>query len=327
MIPANRTTADTARAASLMGVSPGTFTNTRRWEKLAARPISRPGAKTRFWDDEQLLAAVEEREIPLITPAEPDAVYTVPVEEESVWELVRSFLVGYFTGSDSSAPVADGARIAPAVTAGFDRVEVFSVYAADDLPEAVEGAVVDVNVKLVAHDEKGAWPVDAQLRLEFTGGRWVVAGLEREDEGDLFDLEEAYLLVPEDRRPTISTWRTYATSTNRKNPRLTSIPENDTVVHGVKHWKRSTIRNWDQNDRFLLGEAKAGGRPVGVVETAPRPRTAPRNVLAAERRAKVRQMLAEDANVSPAAVGEALGVSTERGRQLLNEVKAAAAGE
>lgn len=321
MIPANRTTADTPRAASLMGVSTGTFTNTRRWEKLRAQPISRPGAKTRFWDEEQLLAAVEEREIPLITPANPDEVYNLAVEDESVLELLRDFLTGYLTGSGSSAPVADGARIAPAADTGFDRVEVFSVFAADEVPEAAEDAVVDVNVKLVAYNEKGAWPLNAQLRLEFTGGRWVVAALAREDEDDLFDLEEAYLLVPEDRRPTISTWRTYATSTNRKSARLTSIPEADTVVHGVKHWKRSTITNWDQHERFLLGEAKAGGRPVGVVETAPRPRTAPRHVLAAERRAKVQKMLAEDPNVSPAAVGEALGVSAERGRQLLNEVK------
>ncbi len=324
MIPANRTTADTARAASLLGISPGTFTNTRRWEKVGAQPISRPGAKTRFWDEEQLLAAVEEREIPLITPANPDSVYNVPVEEESLWELVRSFLTGYFTGSDSSAPVADGARIAPAAAAGFDRVEVFSVLATDEVPEAAEDAVVDVNVKLMAHDEKGAWPVDAQLRLAFTGGRWVVAGLEREDENDLFDLEEAYLLVPEDRRPTIATWRTYATTTNRRNPKLTSIPEHDAVVNGVKHWKRSTIRNWDQNDRFLQGEAKAGGRPVGSADRAPRRRTQPMLVQADERRAQLKKLLAENPALTPAEAGLALGVSSERGRQLLNELKTAA---
>ncbi|MEU3497606.1 hypothetical protein ABZ747_29455 [Kitasatospora cineracea] len=324
MIPANRTTADTDRAASLMGVSKGTFTNTRRWEKLSARPISRPGAKTRFWDEEQLLAAVEEREIPLITPANPDEVFNVAVEDESVLGLLRGFLTGYFTGAGSSAPLIDGARIAPAAETGFERVEVFSVYAADEAPEAAEDAVVDVNVKLVAYNEKGAWPLNAQLRLEFAGGRWVVAALAREDEDDLFDLEEAYLLVPEDRRPTISTWRTYATSTNRKSERLTSIPEADTEVHGVKHWKRSTIANWDQHERFLQGEAKAGGRPAGSADRAPRRRTQPLLAQADERRAKLQELLAENPAITPAEAGAALGVSAERGRQLLNEAKAGA---
>ncbi|WP_371523315.1 hypothetical protein [Kitasatospora sp. NBC_01300] len=322
MIPANRTTADTARAAGLLGISPGTFTNTRRWEKLRAQPISRPGAKTRFWDDEQLIAAVDERRTPLITPANPDEVFNLAVEDASVLELLRDFLAGYFTGTSSSAPVADGARIAPAADTAFDRVEVFSVYAADEMPEAAEDAVVDVNVKLAGHNEKGSWPLNAQLRLEFTGGRWVVAALAREDEDDLFDLEEAYLLIPEDRRPTISTWRTYATSTNRKSARLTSIPEADKVVHGVKHWKRSTITNWDQNDRFLQGEAKAGGRPAGSADRAPRRRTQPLLAQADERRAKLRELLAENPALTPAEAGAALGVSAERGRQLLHEAKA-----
>ncbi|GAA3861850.1 hypothetical protein [Streptomyces sedi] len=68
MIPAGRTPADSARAAQLLGVSLGTFRNRRAWERLP-RIVSRPGARQRIWDEEQLVAAVEGWPVPPLPDA------------------------------------------------------------------------------------------------------------------------------------------------------------------------------------------------------------------------------------------------------------------
>ncbi|WP_052391173.1 hypothetical protein [Streptomyces sp. NRRL B-24484] len=323
MIPAGRTPVDTARVCSLLGIKPSTFTNTRRWEAMRAKPISRPGTKVRIWDEEQVLADIEGREIPLLAPADPDAVYTFPVEDGALQGAAVSFLDAYLTGDAKAAgPVAAGAQIA-AASRTFTKVELLGLYAADEVPAPAEGAVVDVNAKLVATDDSGAWPVAVQLRFAFDGGRWAVAELTQEDDEDLLDGEEARLVIPEDRRPTESSWRTYLSP--KSDPKKTSGPAADEVVFGVRHYKRKTIRVWDSEVRFLQGEKKAGGRPAGSTDKGPRRKDAERNLLAEQRRDKVRELLADNPALTAAEVGEALGVSREWGRRLLSEVRGAGA--
>ncbi|WP_059010251.1 hypothetical protein [Streptomyces specialis] len=108
MIPAGRTPADSARAARLMGIALGTFRNRRAWEKLPPT-LSRPGARQRIWDEEQLLAAVEGRPVPPLpdTPHPDDlldteeARQTIPAEQRPTEETWRSYI------SDGTGPRPD----------------------------------------------------------------------------------------------------------------------------------------------------------------------------------------------------------------------------
>ncbi|MGF1425829.1 hypothetical protein [Kitasatospora sp. LaBMicrA B282] len=44
---------------------------------------------------------------------------------------------------------------------------------------AAEGQVVDLNAQLLTGDGLGAWPLNMQLRVQYSGDRWVVCALAR----------------------------------------------------------------------------------------------------------------------------------------------------
>ncbi|MGF1432393.1 hypothetical protein [Kitasatospora sp. LaBMicrA B282] len=316
MIPAGRTAADTATAAGQLSI-------TLRWqelEHLGARPISRPGARIRYWDQEQLRAAVQGHRVPLVALADPEALYTVPVEDQGLRDLVRDYVTFYLTGAGGPAGVTPDAQIPPAGTGvPYEGVELVGLYAEDE-PALTEGEVVDVLAKVTASSGEETQALGLQLRLERAGGRWVICALARADEEDLLDVEEARLAIPVERRPTASSWRTYTAA--KADATKTAGPRPDTVIFGVRFYKRSTIRRWDREERFLRGEKSTGGRPAGIKEAAPRPRNAERNLIAEQRRERVRAMLHVDPGLTAQQVGTELGVSREWGRKLLAEVKA-----
>ncbi|MGP4112331.1 hypothetical protein ACTWP5_15640 [Streptomyces sp. 4N509B] len=99
MIPAGRTPADSTRAARLLGISLSTFRNRRAWQTLPPT-LSRPGARQRIWDEEQLLAAVEGRPV-LAIAAQPhprdlldaeEARQTIPEQQRPTRQTWASYL-------------------------------------------------------------------------------------------------------------------------------------------------------------------------------------------------------------------------------------------
>ncbi|TDC15887.1 hypothetical protein E1265_26110 [Streptomyces sp. 8K308] len=99
VIPAGRTPADSVRAAQLLGVALGTFRNRKAWRTLPPT-LSRPEARQRIWDEEQLLAAIEGRPIPPL-PTEPhpedlldleEARLTIPEDQRPTAETWASYI-------------------------------------------------------------------------------------------------------------------------------------------------------------------------------------------------------------------------------------------
>ncbi|MFI7396174.1 hypothetical protein [Streptomyces tendae] len=136
---------------------------------------------------------------------------------------------------------------------------------------------------------------------------------------DLLDLEESLLALPESRRVTLPTWRSY------RYGKKTRLPDPDFILGGKKvdgevvggedFWRRQTILDWDENrpDR-----GNPTGRPVGVQESGPRQPSQ----RAEERRERARQLLAEHPTTLTAKMlGEDLGVHPVHAERILRAAR------
>lgn len=144
-------------------------------------------------------------------------------------------------------------------------------------------------------------------------GQDVVREQHQDADDDLLDIEEARLSIPEDRRPTPKTWKTYISDGTG--------PRSDKRVAGVPHWYRRTVLVW------LDRPVRVGGRPLGSTDTRPRDLSGdPRHLLAEERRARVRTLLAvrpEPSRQDVTELAAALGVSARHAERLVAEARAA----
>ncbi|MFB8023560.1 hypothetical protein ACFC36_33860 [Streptomyces rubiginosohelvolus] len=135
---------------------------------------------------------------------------------------------------------------------------------------------------------------------------WKRATIRRCD--DLLDREEARLELRN--QITAGAWGSYIHEGR--------VPDPDTTVAGVPHWKRLTIRSWDAN---RPGERAGGGRPKGVKETKPRARNPEKEA----RRARL-QELAPDGELPAAEIAkfaEAEGISERTVFRLLQSIREA----
>jgi hypothetical protein len=148
----------------------------------------------------------------------------------------------------------------------------------------------------------------------------VPAGVEHPK--DLLDLEEARQALPEERRVSRETWRSYryGGKTKLPDPDFT-LDDPDFTSDGVSggggtFWRRETILNWDA-ERPRRGKSPNGGRPLGSKDKQPRTGYA----QAQERRQRVRQLLDQDAGVSAQVLAEDLGVHQVSAERLLREAR------
>ncbi|MYS32934.1 hypothetical protein K388_06943 [Streptomyces sp. KhCrAH-43] len=146
---------------------------------------------------------------------------------------------------------------------------------------------------------------------------------------DLLDLEESLYALPEEKRVTLSTWKTYRYGTK------TSLPAPDfnlggkkpdvedgggeeadgEVVGGEDFWRRQTILDWAANRR---GRGNPKGRPVGRKESQSRPP----NPQAEARRERARLLLDEIPTVLTAKMlGEHLGVHPVHAERILRAAR------
>ena len=122
---------------------------------------------------------------------------------------------------------------------------------------------------------------DAKQVEAHLAGQQVPELAVQESPEDLLDREEARHELQNVIKP--EAWRAYVAHGHAPAP--------DTMVCGVAHWKRSTIRDWDAN---RPGAGAGGGRPKGSKDTTPRtPETDKRLARAKARKVRVAQMLAD----------------------------------
>ncbi|MET9934075.1 MULTISPECIES: hypothetical protein [unclassified Streptomyces] len=140
---------------------------------------------------------------------------------------------------------------------------------------------------------------------------------------DLLDLEEARLSLPEDRRVTDKTWKSYAAGTK------TNLPDPDHTDAGTNLWYRKTIRDWDAN-RLRKGAERPdgqkwpGGRPPGSKDS--RPKQYGPETLAGRRRARTAELLAaQGKDLTPEQVEQDLGISLRQAERLLLKAREHAA--
>ncbi|MGW9441207.1 hypothetical protein [Streptomyces sp. NPDC055607] len=136
---------------------------------------------------------------------------------------------------------------------------------------------------------------------------------------DLLDLEESLYALPEDKRVTLSTWKTYRYGTKTRLPapdfNLGGKEVDGEVVGGEDFWRRRTILDWAANRR---GRGNPKGRPVGRKESQARPS----NPQADERRKRARLLLDEIPTVLTAKMlGEHLGVHPVHAERILRAVR------
>lgn len=139
-----------------------------------------------------------------------------------------------------------------------------------------------------------------------------------ESPDDLLDLQESLLALPESRRVSLATWKTY------RYGKKTRLPEPDLILGGKKvdgeivggedFWRRQTILDWDK-DR--PGPGNPTGRPVGVKESHPRQP----NQQAEERRQRTRQLVEEQPGITAAALAVELDVHPEYAQRLLTAAR------
>jgi hypothetical protein len=150
--------------------------------------------------------------------------------------------------------------------------------------------------------------VDAHL-----AGKEVPELPDQESPEDLLDREEARHQLQNVIKP--EAWRAYINHGHAPKP--------DTMVFGVAHWKRRTIRDWDAG---RPGERAGGGRPKGSKEAKPRtPATDKRLARAQDRKDRVAQMLADNnGQVTSAQIATDLRITERQAYRVLNEVRTAA---
>ncbi|MBO8189898.1 hypothetical protein [Streptomyces spirodelae] len=170
---------------------------------------------------------------------------------------------------------------------------------------------------LAAHaEEERAKAVNEQPKYDLPP---VPAGEQHPD--DLLDLEEALYALPEERRVTLSTWKTYKYGDKTRLPapdfNLGGQEVDGEVVGGEDFWRRRTILDWDAN-RPGRGSQPGRGRKVGSKNKAPRRPTA----QALERRQRARIMLDEEPTAVTAKVlAERLGVHPVHAERLLRSAR------
>ncbi|MFD4320575.1 hypothetical protein [Streptomyces sp. NPDC058548] len=140
-----------------------------------------------------------------------------------------------------------------------------------------------------------------------------------EHPGDLLDLEEALQALPESRRVTLSTWKTYRYGTKTRLPdpdfNLGGKEVDGEVVGGDDFWRRQAILDWDAT-RLAPGKG-AGGRKAGSKDSAPR-KPQPQ---AQERRDRTTQLLAQDPGLTAAKLAKELGVHPVHAERLLSAAR------
>ncbi|QNS09493.1 hypothetical protein [Streptomyces xanthii] len=169
---------------------------------------------------------------------------------------------------------------------------------------------------LAAHtEEERAKAVNEQPRYDLP----PVPADEHPD--DLLDLEEALYALPEERRVTLSTWKTYKYGTKTRLPdpdfNLGGQEVDGEIVGGEDFWRRQTILDWDAN-RPGRGSQPGRGRKVGSKNKAPRQPTP----QAEERRRHARLLLDEQpATVTAKVLAESLGVHPVHAERLLRAAR------
>ncbi|WP_432138593.1 hypothetical protein [Streptomyces sp. bgisy154] len=136
---------------------------------------------------------------------------------------------------------------------------------------------------------------------------------------DLLDLEESLQALPESRRVTLPTWKSYRYGKKTRLPdpdfNLGGKEVDGEIVGGEDFWRRRTILDWDK-DRPDRGNPT--GRPVGVKESQSRPP----NPQAEERKERARQLLNEHPTTLTAKMlGEDLGVHPVHAERLLRAAR------
>jgi hypothetical protein len=147
--------------------------------------------------------------------------------------------------------------------------------------------------------------VDAHL-----AGKEIPELPDQESPEDLLDREETRHQLHNVIKP--EAWRAYINHGHAPKP--------DTMVCGVAHWKRRTIRDWDAN---RPGARAGGGRPKGSKEAKPRtPATDKRLALAQARKDRVAQMLADtNGQATSAQIAADLGITERQSQRLLKAVR------
>lgn len=157
----------------------------------------------------------------------------------------------------------------------------------------------------------------AQERRMLADARRQLDQCEDRDE-DLLDVEEAWMAIPPQERPTWASWKSYVST--GVGPAPDQDPDRD--APGV-HFYRSTITRWCANRH-----QKPVGRPAGSADRAPRDLSGDvRHQQAEQHRARVRALLAD----CPRPTGEQLteladelALSRRHIERLLAEVRSAA---
>ncbi|MFJ5926610.1 helix-turn-helix domain-containing protein [Kitasatospora sp. NPDC092948] len=134
--------------------------------------------------------------------------------------------------------------------------------------------------------------------------------------GDLLDRDEAYAALPEERRPSWSTWLRMIAPPSGGAKTVGPLP---TVILGgsIRLWSYKALLTWNADRTELHPTGHGYGRPKGTPESTPR---APR-ADKVERSERTRQLLAERPAITAEELAADLGVSVRTADRYLAEAK------
>ncbi|WP_127356034.1 hypothetical protein [Actinacidiphila soli] len=152
-----------------------------------------------------------------------------------------------------------------------------------------------------------------QVEAHLAGLQEIPQLPDQESPEDLLDREEARHQLQNVIKP--GAWAAYVAHGHAPKP--------DTIVCGVAHWKRRTIRDWDAN---RPGAGAGGGRPKGSKDSKPRTAATDKRLARAQaRKDRMAQMLAASkGKVTAAEIAADLGVTERQAYRILDKVRAAA---
>lgn len=174
------------------------------------------------------------------------------------------------------------------------------------------------------------WDLD-QVRAHLAGE--PVPELPAEDQPlDLLDIEAAREVLPEDRRPTAPTWRSYLSiGTGPAEDRLIGAknlpdtPAPPKTGSGAPYRYRRSVLAWNPQ-RTAAGGAPGYGRPKGATDKKPRNlESVEAHQIAERRRARTRELLrtatAAGVDLLPAQVALDLEVTVRHAERLIAEAR------
>ncbi|MFJ1757623.1 hypothetical protein [Kitasatospora sp. NPDC088134] len=136
--------------------------------------------------------------------------------------------------------------------------------------------------------------------------------------GDLLDRDEAYAALPEERRPSWSTWLRMIAPPSGGATTAGPLP---TVILGgsIRLWSYRALLNWNASRIEQHATGHGHGRPKGTTESVPRAPRADR----VERSERTRQLLAERPAITAEELAADLDVSVHTADRYLAEAQGA----